>query len=228
MRNFILSVFCSIAFLCNAQEYFADISEYFYPYMTFYHMIDPNNEKSNQTFSYKIVGGNNLIKEQEVWQGLYAQPVSRTHYKLELSEDNEDDFIVGAILSTRQFYDNGIYDRQNMSDTIVMFALPYIDAPKTWHETQRGKSLNGKSEEVFLSLNLEGENQVHRGVKITKTWQDGDRRFKQWSYWIPRISYLSGYMQIDDEEPVLVEKLITFKVSDLKEISEDVYKERSK
>lgn len=214
MRTRLLFLLSFFSFFSFAQ----DISEYFYPFITYSYSFTPNGKNENLITNYKLANaGKMLVKTTEVYQGLYASKVAEDDYLL--SSNTEE----SSITSSRQAHADGFSGRSAKNDIITMFALPSDDKEFSWEETQNNLLTKCTANNIFLSFILDGNPQYRKGVKLIKSWDKEGKHYVQTSFWVKRLSRLITLLEVDGAEPFTNEILVSYKISDIKEISEEEY-----
>lgn len=127
-----------------------------------------------------------------------------------------------AIISPKQV--SRSYDGTfSVNDSITMFILPEGNKELKWIESKHSGQTSCTAKNIYLSFTLDGKPQYRKAVKIEKSWTADNKKYHQTSYWCFRLSRLITFVEIDGAKPIVTEKLISFKIRDIKEVSEEEY-----
>lgn len=218
--NFLIILFSLVFSLpLHAESESENLSEYFYPYMTFNYIMTPNAKNPCQTKSFQMVKNNVLTEKTEIWQGLYSTKVAETVYSVSIDESGK------KIVSNRQIVSNARFGNSKHNDNITLFVLPSDDDVVEWTETVNKEEFKCKARNTYVSFCYDGEKIYRKAIKITKTTPLGNNRYVvNHSFWVKGLSHLVtiGKWGDTDESVILISTLIDMDYG-VMEISEAEY-----
>lgn len=203
----------------HAEDKSEDLSEYFYPFMTFYYIMSPNAENPCQTKSFQIARNNVLTEKTELWQGLYSSKVAETAYLLTIDESGR------KIISNRQIVFNARSGKSMCNDNITLFVLPNDNEVVEWTETVNREVFKCQACNTYVSFYYDGEKVYRKAIKITKATPLGNNRYVvNHSFWVKGLSHLItiGKWGDTNESVIMISTLID-KDYGVMEISEAEY-----